>query len=278
MRRSVSPDFCCGDGQAGWLWSLPVTASLDSLQLREISVDRDRRRVLDGVSVAVTRGQLTVVVGPHHCGKTSLLEAAIDAIPCLGGEVLRGGHALGGLRPRMELLCYQAAEAEPPLEVRVQTLLAASAMAERAPAALAAECEARLGLTPLRMRRAGSLTRAERQRVLLFGSLVSSKPFWLLDDPLGAFDPQARSELAPLLLQAAARGVGILWTASELLGAEALATHLCLLGAGRIVAHGTPELLRAQAGLHADASLDQVCVSLTRAASLAPPRAEVAHA
>jgi ABC-type multidrug transport system ATPase subunit len=112
--------------------------------------------------------------------------------------------------------------------------------------------------------------------VLLFGSLVSSKPFWLLDDPLGAFDPQARSELAPLLLQAAARGAGILWTASELLGVEQLATQVCLLDGGRVVAHGTPELLRAQSGLHGEASLDQVCVSLARAASPARRTSQVA--
>jgi len=106
---------------------------------------------------------------------------------------------------------------------------------------------------------------------LLFGALVSPKPFLLLDDPLGGFDPLERTELAPLVLDAAQRGAGVLLTASELLGAEALAEHVVLLDAGRVVAHGTAALLRAESGLPESASLDQVCVALLRAPPDAPP-------
>jgi ABC-2 type transport system ATP-binding protein len=267
------PQFCGGGGKAAWVWSLRVTSPNEPLQLRDITVDRKQQRVLAGVSLAVIRGEVTIVVGPHRSGKTSLVEAVIEALPRSDGEVRVGARVVQGLRELRALFCYQAAEAEPPLEVRVETQLALSRPVEGTDTRWAVECERRLGLMPLRERRLGSLTRPQRQRVLLFGSLMSSRPFWLLDDPLGPFDPLERAELTPLLRHAAQRGAGLLLTASELLGAEPLADHLVLLDAGHVVAHGTPGLLRAQAGLPDVATLDQVCTALLRAAPHASPSA-----
>lgn len=233
------------------------------MQLLEISVLRDSKRVLSGVSLAITPGEVVVVVGAHRAGKTTLLEAALDLIPRSAGDVRIDGQA-PSWRARAHSVTYLAADAEPALETRVSTQLAAYQQAEQASPQRAAECERQLGLSPLRALRMTALSRRERQRVLLFGALLSNKPFWLLDDPLGCFDPEERSQLSPLLLAAARRGAGILVTTTELLGSEALAEQLVVLEAGTVTARGTRDALRAQSGLPPGASLDQVCGFLAR--------------
>jgi len=105
---------------------------------------------LDDVSVAVGRGQVAIVVGPHHSGKTSLLEAALDILPRTGGEVLIDGRAVHGLSQRMEAFSYLAADAEPMLEARVAVLLDAERELAQAPGALAREYERRLNVSGLR--------------------------------------------------------------------------------------------------------------------------------
>jgi ABC-type multidrug transport system ATPase subunit len=247
----------------------------ERLELSRVTAVRARRPVLDGVTLSVARGEIVAVVGPNGAGKTSLLEAVIGALPLSAGEVRIGGRRVWGIRERARWFHFLAGEAEPPAEVPVGTLLEHAMAAPGADRRLGADLLERLGVGALRSAPAGALSRGERRRVLLFAALVSARPFLLLDEPTGVFDPLQLLDVIALFRETAARGAALLATVHQMSDAEALASRVLVLDQGRALACDTLEHLRARAGLSADASLQQVFLALLRAH---PRREDPPHA
>jgi iron complex transport system ATP-binding protein len=231
------------------------------LEARDLSVVRSGARILDGVSLTVRQGEIVAVIGPNGAGKSTLLEAIIGASRLAGGQVLVDGRPLRSLSDRGRCFGYLAGEAEPPAEPRVAALIDAAARAN-GDRGWVSEVEGRLGLPPFRSAGAGTLSRGERRRLLLFEALASGKPFLLLDEPTGVFDPLQLIDVVALFQAAAARGTGLLVTVHQMSDAEALRARLVILNHGRVLAAGHLAELRAAAGLDEHASLEQVFLSL----------------
>ena len=241
-----------------------MSGQRDSLGLWRITAVRGRRRVVDDVTLSVAPGEVVAVIGPNGAGKTSLLEAAIGAIPVASGEVRVGSQRLRGLEERARCFHFLSGEAEPPAEVPVRTLLDHAASAPGADGGLAAGLRDRLGLRDFGEVPAGALSRGERRRILLFAALVSAKPFLLLDEPTGVFDPLQLLDVVALFRECAARGTGLVVTVHQMSDAEALASRVLLLDEGRALACDSIDKLRAQAALPAGAPLQQVFLALLR--------------
>jgi ABC-type multidrug transport system ATPase subunit len=237
-----------------------VTVEDARLELHDLSVVRGGARVLERVNLGVSRGEIVAVIGPNGAGKSTLMEAAIGAVPLAGGAVRVDGAPFGSFASRARALGFLAAEAEPPAEARVGLLLDGA----RGDAAWRAALEARLGLAPLRAARAGTLSRGERRRLLLFEALAIAKPFLLLDEPTGVFDPLQLVDVVALFREAASRGAGLLVSVHQMSDAEALGSRIVILNRGRVVAEGSLEELRARAGVREAAGLQEVFVTLLR--------------
>ena len=243
-----------------------MTKARPVLEVRSVVASRGGRRVLDRVSCAITAGEIVAVVGPNGAGKTTLLEAIAGAVPIADGQVLAGGRAFASLADRARWLGHLAGEAEPPLEARVGTVIGRAAGDD----AWIRTLETRLELGSLREARLGSLSRGERRRTLLFEALASPKPFLLLDEPTGVFDPLQLLDIIDLLRETAARNVGLLVTVHQMSDAEALASRVLVLDRGRTVASGSMADLRQQARVPASASLHETFLVLLRAERRAP--------
>ena len=230
-----------------------------TLEIRDLVVRRGIRRVLDGVSLSIRAGETVAVVGPNGAGKTTLLEAIVGALPIAAGDIRVQRQPLGSLANRAQWIGHLSGEAEPALEARVGLVLDAD---KRAEASWKRTLETRLGLADLRRALVGSLSRGERRRVLLFEALAVPKAFLLLDEPTGVFDPLQLLDIVRLLQETAARGAGLLVTVHQMSDAEALASRILVLDAGRAVALGTISELRAQAQVSATASLHDTFLAL----------------
>jgi Cu-processing system ATP-binding protein len=242
----------------------PVSDRDDILGLWRITAVRGRLRVIDDVTVQVAPGEIVAVIGPNGAGKTSLLEAVIGAIPLASGEVRVGSQTLRGLEERARCFHFLSGEAEPPAEVPVRTLLDHAAFAPGADRGLAAGLRDRLGLRDLGKVPAGALSRGERRRILLFAALVSAKPFLLLDEPTGVFDPLQLLDVVKLFRESATRGTGLVVTVHQMSDAEALASRVLLLDEGKALACDSLDNLRARAALPGGAPLQQVFLALLR--------------
>jgi iron complex transport system ATP-binding protein len=178
-----------------------------ALQVDRLTVDRGGRRVVTEVSFALAPGDIVTVVGPNGAGKSSLLEATLGLLPATDGWVRFDGRPLHDLQGRSRVFSYMPDEAEPPPEVRIQTLVAHAERFGRPPSRLADWLVERLGLREIIGERAGRLFPGQKRRVLLFTALCSSRPVMVLDEPLAAFDPLQLLDVLAVLRDRAASGV-----------------------------------------------------------------------
>ena len=73
--------------------------SLPYLAIDRLAISFGGLKALDGVSVALARGELVGLVGPNGSGKTTLLNILSGYLPPDTGQVRLDGERIDGLRP-----------------------------------------------------------------------------------------------------------------------------------------------------------------------------------
>jgi ABC-2 type transport system ATP-binding protein len=219
-----------------------------ALSISGLTVQRGGRTLLRGVSFEVIAGEIVALIGPNGAGKTTLLEAVVGLAPA--PEVVRAAP-----------LFWLPDDAAPAAELTVAHHLEVGRVLGRASVDRARELGRRLQLEPLARARCGTLSRGEARRVMLHSALCSDRPLLVLDEPLGTFDPLQLMEIAALLRERSAGGGAVLLSVHQLPDAQKVADRIVLLHEGAMLAAGTLDQLRAQAGV-AQGSLEEVFLAL----------------
>jgi len=210
------------------------------LEVAGLVVNRDGRRVLDGVSLEVERGSLHFLVGPNGAGKSTLLHAALGLLDFDGRITLRWqGSGRVGLVP-------QSFAVDRTLPITVGEFLALSR--QRRPVCLGIGRRVRgqvqallasVGLDGAFRRPMGSLSGGEIQRVLLANALDPVPELLLLDEPGAGLDETATDRLEHLLASLAReRGAGILVVSHDLRQVRRLADRVTVID--RVVRRSGP--------------------------------------
>ena len=106
----------------------------------------------------------------------------------------------------------------------------------------------RLGVAERRTDAIEKLSLGNQQRVQLAAALVHDPEVLVLDEPFSGLDPVGVDALAGVLLERARRGVPVVFSSHQLDLVERLCDSVGIINAGRMVATGTVEDLRAQEG------------------------------
>jgi NitT/TauT family transport system ATP-binding protein len=141
---------------------------------------------LDGLSLAVARGEVVAVVGPSGCGKSSLLDLVCGLSRPASGRVAADRAVL--MPQRDALLPWLTALDNAALPLRL-----AGGSREDARAA-AHTVLAELGLAGFERTRPDELSGGMRQRVAFARTLLSGRPVLCLDEPFGALDALTRAD------------------------------------------------------------------------------------
>ncbi|HWM07705.1 MAG TPA: ABC transporter ATP-binding protein [Solirubrobacteraceae bacterium] len=224
------------------------------------------RAAVDGVDVAVRRGEAFGVLGPNGAGKTSLMRMIGCVSPVTAGvlRVLGMDPAADGRRIRARLGVVPQDDAlDAHLTVRDNLHvygryfgLSRSVVRERA--------NSLLELVQLSERghdRVDDLSGGMRRRLVVARALINEPEILLLDEPTTGLDPQARHLLWDRLRALRQRGVTLLLTTHYMDEAAQLCDRLVVMDGGRIIAEGSP---RALIGKHAPGgTLEDVFLHLT---------------
>ena len=105
------------------------------------------------------------------------------------------------------------------------------------------------GIEHIARNQALTLSGGEKRRLTIARSLVTSPKLLMLDEPFSGLDPTAVDEMADMLREHTRRGVPILFSSHQLDLVERLCDGLVVLAAGRVVAEGTAQELRAGAAV-----------------------------
>jgi ABC-2 type transport system ATP-binding protein len=190
---------------------------------------------LDDVSVAVTAGQVTAVVGGDGAGKTSLLRCLAGALRPGDGKVHSPGKRGIGYLPASSGIYPDLTVAE-----NLAFRAAIYGLAGAAAARRTAELTDRAGLADARNRLAAQLSGGMRQKLGVIAALLHRPELLILDEPTTGVDPVSRSGLWWLIASAAADGAAVILATTYLDDAQRAASVL-VLDAGRQLAAGTPE-------------------------------------
>ena len=200
---------------------------------------------VDGVSLAIARGEFFALLGPSGCGKTTLLRLLAGFETPDGGTIRLDGVDLAALPPyrRPVNMMFQSYALFPHMTVAGNV-----AFGLRQERVKRAEIEARVTealalveLSPLARRKPHQLSGGQQQRVALARSLVKRPRLLLLDEPLAALDRKLR-EQTQFELMAIQRRVGITFmiVTHDQDEAMTVADRIAVMDRGRIVQVAAP--------------------------------------
>ncbi|RMF47590.1 MAG: ATP-binding cassette domain-containing protein [Bacteroidetes bacterium] len=219
---------------------------MEPLRLEGVTLVYGERVVLEGVSLALEKGQLAYLTGRTGSGKTSLLRAIYGDLRPKQGQIWVGGQRVDTLKPEelpylrrklgivfqdFQLLPYRTVFENVAFTLEVTGWRDRKKIKERVLDTLL-----RVGLSARKDAYPHELSGGEQQRACIARALVGAPILLLADEPTGNLDPQVGREILALFHQIARWGTAVLLATHNLdyLREMPATTYLCR--DGRLVA------------------------------------------
>jgi tungstate transport system ATP-binding protein len=193
--------------------------------------------ILDRISISISGGAPTVLIGPNGSGKTTLLRAAMGLIPPSRGHITWGGRAVSP--PTRRAIVFQR-----PVMLRrsvadnIGYALAATGVLRAEHGQRIAELLSLVGLAGLEGRPARRLSGGEQQRLALARALARDPMVLFLDEPTASLDPASTKAIEDIVLAVNARGVKVVMATHDLGEAKRIAGEIVLLHHGFVIESG----------------------------------------
>jgi ABC-2 type transport system ATP-binding protein len=203
---------------------------------------------VDGLSLAVDRGECFGLLGPNGAGKTTTIEILEGLLAPDGGEVeVLGMTWQQHERELRQRLGVQLQETQLPDKLTVEeTLRLFRSFYHRGHSV-----DELLKMVELEAKRASwvvKLSGGQKQRLALACALAGRPELLFLDEPTSGLDPQSRRQLWDLVRRIRDDGGTILLTTHYMEEAEILCDRVAIVDRGHVIAHGAPTDLIASLG------------------------------
>ncbi|EEP70153.1 oligopeptide/dipeptide ABC transporter ATPase subunit [Micromonospora sp. ATCC 39149] len=251
MTTETAPDAAAGE----------LLAELDDLRVWFPAGGGARVRAVDGVSLAIRRGETLGLVGESGSGKSTAGLALLRLVDPTSGRVRVGGRdvtrwsrrRLRGLRRRVAMVFQDPQASLDPrrtIGASVAEPLVVHRLVDSAHARRRRVAEL-LELVGLRVDLAGrhphELSGGQRQRVGIARALAGEPDLIVLDEPIASLDLSVQAQIMNLL-RGLQRDLGLtyLFIAHDLAAVEHMSDRVAVMYLGRIVETGTPAQLYRQ--------------------------------
>jgi len=223
--------------------------------------------VSDGVEITVEQGEVHALIGPNGAGKTTLIALLAGALRLDAGSVHLAGEdvthapehrraALGLARTFQITSVFGEMTATENVALAAQGRLArpggmiARASADAELNARAAEALAQVGLLDRAGVAAAALAHGERRALELAMALVQKPRLLLLDEPMAGAGREETDRLVATLRRLRGR-IAMLLVEHDMSAVFALADRVSVMVAGRVIASGAPDAIRADPAVRA---------------------------
>ena len=233
------------------------------LEVRGLSKSFAGFRAVTDVHLAVAEGEIAAVIGPNGAGKSTLFNLITGHLRPTAGQVFVDGRDVTGVAPHR--ICgmglgrsFQRTNIFPKLTVRDN--VQAALLAHRgqgpnfwSPAARLCRDEADALLTSIGLTRqadttAGTLSYGNQKQLELGIALASDPKILLLDEPTAGMSASETHETMALIGRIAReRSLTLLFTEHDMAVVFSIAQRIAVMHQGRLIAHGDPEAVRADA-------------------------------
>ncbi|HLH27658.1 MAG TPA: ATP-binding cassette domain-containing protein [Acidimicrobiales bacterium] len=252
---------------------------MDTMDEATIEVSAAHKRygeavALDGLSFTVTPGNVTGFVGPNGAGKSTTMRAILGLDRLDSGTATVGGQEYRSLRHPLSHVgsLLDAGALHPSRSGRNHLLWIAHS--QGLPPRRVDEVVEAAGLGSAIRRKAGGYSLGMRQRLGLAAAMLGDPPILMLDEPFNGLDPEGIVWMRGFLRSLAAEGRAVLVSSHLMSELEDTATHLVVIGRGRLVADtSVADLIGAASGgrvtLRTTARTDAMAVLAAAGATVA---------
>jgi ABC-2 type transport system ATP-binding protein len=236
-----------------------------ALEVRGLAKRFDRPAV-NGLDLRVHPGEFYMLLGPNGAGKTTTLRMIAGLLrPDAGSIAVFGIDALADPIGARRIMAWVSDEPMiydklTPMEY-LEFVAGLWAVENHVAEARASDLLSRLGLTPYAEQRCEGLSKGMRQKVALAGALVHDPKFIILDEPFTGLDAASSRVVKEVLRERNKAGCAVIMTTHILDVAERMADRIGVIANGKLVADGTLDQLRHQAGSGQD-SLEDTFLAL----------------
>ena len=220
---------------------MPISVAEPLLAVARLESGHGKIRVLHGIDLHVSAGEVVALLGPNGAGKTTLLRALSGLLPVNSGYVLFGGRDIANASPRQtarEGLVHviEGHRVFTQLSVTDNLLLAAYDLprGERA-----ARLEQALSFFPeiaeKRHERGGALSGGQQQMLTVAQGLIRRPRLLMLDEPSAGLSPVLVDRVLDVIARLRGNGTAVLLVEQLLEKALAAADRVYALAQGHIV-------------------------------------------
>ena len=207
-----------------------------------------RRRVVDGVSLEINRGEVIGLLGPNGAGKTTTFYMIIGLIKPKEGKVYFGEKEITKWPMFKRALLGIGYLAQEPsifrrLTVEENLLLVLEARGVKNKKEVVDQLLEEFSLTHLRKMRGQDLSGGERRRVEVARAMAGNPQFILLDEPFTGVDPIAVEELKRIITVLKSKNLGILLTDHNVRDTLSITDRSYIIYQGKILTEGPADKL-----------------------------------
>ena len=250
------------DGIVGFARRRVRKSSMSLLQVEQLKRSFGGVRAVDGVSFALSAGEIAALIGPNGAGKSTLFNLIDGQLAPQAGRVLFNGESLTAWstaeRTRRGIgRTFQVAQTFATMTVlqNVQlALVAAHGGAHGTSPTCCGTCRseaasallAQVGLQQYAGDSAASLAYGDVKRLELALALAAKPRLLLMDEPTAGMAASERSALMQTIVALAGAGnMAVLFTEHSMDVVFGFARRVLVLSRGRLIADGAPEAVRA---------------------------------
>jgi tungstate transport system ATP-binding protein len=217
------------------------------LEIRDLTVCRDRRPVLAIQSLTVEKGEVLAIVGPNGAGKSSLLLTLARLLQTERGELLWQGRPCKEYdalvyRRRIALVLQEPLLLDTSVYENIAIGLRYRGLPSHHIKDNVKRWLSRVGIEALQNRSGAQLSGGEAQRVSLARAFVLNPELLLLDEPFSALDAPTRlhllDDLKSILNET---GTTAILITHDLKEAAKLASRVAVMLEGQIMQIGAPQ-------------------------------------
>lgn len=219
------------------------------LEIRNLSAGYPGEPVLEGISLSVPSGAVTVIAGPNGCGKSTLLKALTGILTASGSVTLDGQELLTlDHRQRARMVAYLPQNRQVP-EITVKNLvlhgrfpyLSYPRRYRQEDLRMAQAAMKKMGLEELADRSLTTLSGGQRQKAYIAMALAQDTPVIALDEPNVFLDIAHQLQLMEQAKALAGEGKTVVLVLHDLSLALEYADSLAVLSEGRCLFQGSAE-------------------------------------
>lgn len=220
-----------------------------SLSLKDVSVKRGRKVILQEVTFLAEPGEVVMILGPNGTGKSTLLHAITGQVP-FTGSITWQGRSLESLKAneRARHVAFVPQKEKHSFSFTIADLVGMGRLAQSSglfetgeDRTAVSEALRRAALEGFEERSILEVSGGELQLALIARALVQDAPLLLLlDEPTASLDLARHSLLAEVIKEEQTKKRSVLAATHDLNWALALADRLVLLKSGKILWQGCP--------------------------------------